>query len=157
MRLTLTFCSQTAYSDSCPKLYSPVEQPGSLWPTIYLQLNPLLLLDTIMISIYSSYSCLLDPPILRMDPWLIIAWANISRVYCVLGSPCLLGIVGTAPYTPLTKYYHTGSDTDAAPVWLGNFIPLHRDNYLIFLRIPPPFGPNLRRERKCTECEVYRK
>ena len=72
--------------------------------SIYLQLNPLLLLDTIMISI-----C-------RMDPWLIIAWANISRVYCVLGSPCLLGIVGTAPYTPLTKYYHTGSDTDAAPV-----------------------------------------
>ena len=101
--------------------------------------------------------CLLDPPIPRMDPWPSIAWANISRVYWVLGFPRLLGTVDTAPYKPLTWDYSAGSDTDAPPVWFGNFIPLHRDNYLIFPRIPPPFGPNLRREQGCTECEVYRK
>ena len=49
------------------------------------------------------FSCLLDPPILRMDLWLTIVWANISRVCWVLGSLCLLDIVGTVPYTPLLK------------------------------------------------------
>ena len=96
-------------------------------------------------KIYSSQSFLWDPPISRMDLWLTKAWANTSRVYWMLRSPCLLGTVGTTPDEPLTKDYSAGSDTGAVPVWLGNLIPLRRDICLLSLRIPPPFGPNLKR------------